>query len=209
MYYVIYCQVFGLSITIYKACFQNLLICVSGWGHVLTLLMCFVFPKLGFGLRVLHWLYLVIRQFTHHILIVIVTLVVVLLCLDLVYLYLIYRHDSILQFVMTSSALNMLCCFLQCWYFQVAIASVYWSPSFDVKQCIEDFFVLLSWLSTHSQYIILVGDLNIDLLCHLLLLITLPVPQNFLSAKFYWKLVSVAIGFKLLGLMYLCDIVHT
>ena len=40
-------------------------------------------------------------------------------------------------------------------------------------------------------------------LCHLLLLITLLVPQSFLSAKFYWQLVSVTIKFKLLRLMYL------
>ena len=56
------------------------------------------------------------------------------------------------------------CCFIQCRHFKVAVASVYRSPSVDIKQCIEDLFFLLSQLSIHSQYIVLAGDLNIDLL---------------------------------------------
>ena len=60
----------------------------------------------------------------------------------------------------SSSVLNVSCCFLQCRHFKVAVASVYQSPSTDIKQSIED---LLPKLSSHSQYIVLAGDLNIDL----------------------------------------------
>ena len=60
--------------------------------------------------------------------------------------------------------LNVSCCFLQCQHFKVAVASVYCSPSVDIEQCIGELFTLLSQLSTCTQYIILAGDLNIDLL---------------------------------------------
>jgi len=48
--------------------------------------------------------------------------------------------------------------------FKVAVASVYRPPSVNIKQSIEDLSVLLTQLSPHSQYIVLAGDLNIDLL---------------------------------------------
>jgi len=63
-----------------------------------------------------------------------------------------------------TSVLNISCCFMQCQNFKMVVASVYRSPSVNIKQCIENLSVLFTQLSSHSQYIILAGDLNIDLL---------------------------------------------
>ena len=61
-------------------------------------------------------------------------------------------------------SLNVSCCFIQCKHFKKVVASIYRSPSTDFKQCIHDLYTLLPQLFACSQYVILGGDFNIDLL---------------------------------------------
>ena len=61
-------------------------------------------------------------------------------------------------------SLNVSCCFIQCKHFKMVVASIYGSPSTDFKQCIHDLHTLLPQLFACSQYVILAGDFNIDLL---------------------------------------------
>ena len=60
--------------------------------------------------------------------------------------------------------LNVACCFLACQHYKVAVVSIYRSPSTDVSQCIKDLHDLLSQLFVHCKYVMLAGDLNVDLL---------------------------------------------
>ena len=61
-------------------------------------------------------------------------------------------------------SLNVACCCIQFHHYKAVVASVYRSPSAPYKQCLEDLYGVLTQLSTLSQYVVLVGDVNIDLL---------------------------------------------
>ena len=63
-------------------------------------------------------------------------------------------------------SLNVSCCFIKCQNFKMLVASIYRSPSADHEyhQCVADLHTLLPQLFACSQYVILAGDFNIDLL---------------------------------------------
>ena len=63
------------------------------------------------------------------------------------------------------TSLNVCCCSLKCKLYKVAVVCIYRSPSIDVSKCLEDLHDLLSQLFVSCKYVLLAGDLNIDLLC--------------------------------------------
>lgn len=75
------------------------------------------------------------------------------------------EHSLVCQDIERSCvSLNVTCCFLTCQHYKVAVVSIYRSPSTAVSKCMKDLHDLLSQLFLHCKYVMLAGDLNIDLL---------------------------------------------
>ena len=62
------------------------------------------------------------------------------------------------------SVLNVYCCLIACKACQIAIVSIYRSPSVCVKSAFEDLRLVLQGLLPHVNLFVIVGDVNINLL---------------------------------------------
>ena len=63
-----------------------------------------------------------------------------------------------------SSVLNITCCFITCVFHKMAVVSIYRSPSTEFSVGLFDLYQILSKLYVVTQYVILAGDFNIDVL---------------------------------------------
>ena len=60
--------------------------------------------------------------------------------------------------------LNVVCCFVVCKAVKMAVASVYRSPSTNVKAGLDELQLIITDLALHANHLIIAGDFNIDLL---------------------------------------------
>ena len=60
--------------------------------------------------------------------------------------------------------LNMSCCFVLCDHARLAVVSIYRSPSANAKDCFLELHSVFSQLLSCTAYVVVVGDLNVDLL---------------------------------------------
>lgn len=57
-----------------------------------------------------------------------------------------------------------MCCFVLCVHTRLAIVSLHRSPSADIKDCLLELHSVFLQLLSCTAYVIVVGDLNVDLL---------------------------------------------
>ena len=73
------------------------------------------------------------------------------------------RHSVCIDIENNCQLLDVSCCLILCKHSRLAIVSVYRSPSTDVKVCLTELSNVFEQLLPLTKYVVVVGELNIDL----------------------------------------------
>jgi len=74
------------------------------------------------------------------------------------------RHSLCIDIENSCQLLDVTCCVILCKHFRLAVVSISRSPSTDVKSCLAELNNVFMQLLSLTKYVVVVGDLNIDLL---------------------------------------------